>query len=180
MQTKKFLALLPLICFFSNAKAFADVPHSLPELTLPMLDGVHQLKLNGHIGKVIYLDIWASSCAACTLALPDLETMHSEIASDDFEVLSITVDRTSSDANRFLQKLHLNIPSALDADSKTLALLSVTGLPAGFLVDATGKIRLIHQGYRPRQSEFLKAYIDKLLQEHAVALDDARKTKNRN
>ncbi len=171
MKTKKYYALFAIICCVSSIKASADVPHILPDLTLPMLDGVHELKLNNHSGKVVYIDIWASGCTACILAMPDLKKMQSDIDSEGFELLSITVDHSRRDAQIFLQKLNLDIPSAIDEHSAILTALSVTGLPAGLLVDATGRVRLFHQGYRPGQSAFIKAYIEKLLQERAVATD---------
>ena len=159
-----------LFTLLYTSSVVAETDQHLPQFNLASLDGLHHIQSTDYRGKVLYLDFWASWCTACVLSMPELNAMRADIHSADFELISINVDKVTNDGKIFLDKFKIDYPVASDASGTLMTKMAITSLPAGVLVDADGKIRLRHQGYLPGQSQFLKAYIDKLLAERSVTL----------
>ena len=142
------------------------------DFTLPSLAQSGAVRLSDYRGKVVYMDFWASWCTACVISMPELAALRSEFHAEGFELISINVD-TLPDAGRAYLKNHpADYPVASDANGTVMKAMAVTALPIGFLIDATGTIRLTHRGYLPGQQDFLKANIQKLLAEQRVLQSD--------
>ncbi len=64
---------------------------TLPDLTGARLDGVEE-SLADYRGRVVLLDFWATWCAPCLAALPDLRELVNRLPADRFALLAISVD----------------------------------------------------------------------------------------
>ncbi len=69
----------------------ATVGGTLPDLTGARLDGVEE-SLADYRGRVVLLDFWATWCAPCLAALPDLRELVNRLPADRFALLAISVD----------------------------------------------------------------------------------------
>jgi len=69
----------------------ATVDGTLPGLTAARLDGVEE-SLADYRGRVVLLDFWATWCAPCLAALPDLRELVNRLPADRFALLAISVD----------------------------------------------------------------------------------------
>lgn len=83
---------------YANAEAdllrriqHATIGGTLPELTGARLDGVEE-SLTDFRGRVVLLDFWATWCAPCLAALPELRELVSRLPADRFALLAISVD----------------------------------------------------------------------------------------
>lgn len=79
--------------------AMADEDLAAPEVTF--VDGEGQEKsLADYRGKIILLNLWATWCAPCLNEMPTLDRLKAEMASDDFDVLAVSVDRAGVEKSR--------------------------------------------------------------------------------
>ena len=119
---------------------FRKAPEDLPEVKFQDTTG-RERTLADWRGKVVLLNLWATWCLPCRKEMPVLDRLQREMASDQFEVVAVSVDRTGlPGAQKFLA----------DTGAETLALyadptarmgvaLRAAGLPATLLLDRQGR-----------------------------------------
>lgn len=117
-------------------------------------------------GKVVLVDLWATWCGPCRMAMPGIEALYEKRHKDGFEVLGVNVGGDEEAAGRQMAK-ELGItyptgPPTLDIETKAY---SSGSLPSMVLVDRKGYIRWRQQGYSPAVEDELRAKVDELLKE---------------
>jgi thiol-disulfide isomerase/thioredoxin len=152
------LSLTPLV---ASALAKGDVA---PDIWGQRMDGGGALKLSQLRGKVVYVDFWATWCAPCRVSLPLINGMRKDLAGRGFEVLGVNVDKDEKEARKFMQTLGLDYP-VIRVDESTYEWYDITGMPATYVVDRKGKVRMIRQGFQKSEFPDTRAEIEKLLQE---------------
>ena len=65
----------------------------------------------------------------------------------------------------FWKTFPVSYPVVRDATGETPRSYGVPGMPTGFLIDRSGSVRLIHQGYRKSDGAALRSAIIELLEE---------------
>jgi thiol-disulfide isomerase/thioredoxin len=159
------------LCLFGlfslRVVAGVQVGQSAPPISLPLLatDNAEVLTLHSLRGKVVYLDFWASWCGPCRVSFPQLEELRQELGPRGFEVLAVNVDEFEPDALRFLEEVSVSYPVVRDGAGDTPATYGILGMPTGYLIDRSGTVRLVHQGYRKSDGAALREDIIELLGE---------------
>ena len=153
------LLFLPVACFAISEGEAA------PEFTLPELDQSGDVSLSSTNGKVRYLDFWASWCAPCRVSFPQIIALQSALSNDDFEVIAVNVDENPKLAIKFLRRYETNYKILSDPKGNVASLYQLPGMPTSFLLDRTGKIRLVHSGYKAGDMQKIRATIESLLTE---------------
>ncbi|MBU2878918.1 MULTISPECIES: TlpA family protein disulfide reductase [Alteromonadaceae] len=161
---------LLLLTVFASSMCLANTQSSMqdqlaPELVLANLNNTAEIDLEHYKGKVVYVDFWASSCFACRLSFPFLNKLQAKYAQQGFEIVAVNTDASKQDALDFLAKYPLNYPVAWDPEGTSADAYQVRALPTGFLIDASGKVRLVHLGFSVRHEAYLTAHVEKLLAE---------------
>lgn len=123
--------------------------------------------VEGHKGKILLVNFWATWCAPCIHEMPTLDRLQAALGGPDFAVLTVSLDRKGMAAvGPFWQEQgYKHLPLLLDSRWKTARRLGVSGLPATFLLDRKGRI----VGYllgpaewdSPQARAFLRFYIDR-------------------
>ncbi|HYR97126.1 MAG TPA: TlpA disulfide reductase family protein [Candidatus Binatus sp.] len=137
-----------------------------PDFTLRDQAG-REVALSDLRGKVVCLDFWASWCAPCKAALPGLDAIAARHAREGLEVVAVNIDGRRSDAERFLAE-HLPAPAfrvLYDPGASVLARFAPGGMPALYLIDRTGIVRLAESGYDPGRLEAIEREAAALLAE---------------
>ena len=147
--------------------AGVQVGQVAPAVSLPLLSAGSPgtFALASLQGKVVYLDFWASWCGPCRVSFPQLEKLREELGSQGFEVLAVNVDEIERDALRFLAEIPVSYPIVRDGGGETPLAYGVVGMPTGYLIDRSGTVRLVHQGYRKSDGSLLRTRIIELLGE---------------
>jgi peroxiredoxin len=108
-------------------------------------------QLKDHLGKdVVYVDFWATFCQPCLAAMPHLKAMHERYASKGFTVVAVSMDGPESigDVRAFVERNKLPFPVVLDEDSSIAAAYNPRkSAPLGVLIDRSGRIVKVHEGY---------------------------------
>ncbi|WP_460313845.1 TlpA family protein disulfide reductase [Aliiglaciecola aliphaticivorans] len=159
-----------LLSIFASSFCLANTQSSMqgqlaPSFSLADLNSDVQVDLKNYRGKVVYVDFWASSCFACRKSFPFLNKLRHKYAPQGFEIVAVNTDLAKQDALNFLAKYPLNYPAVWDQHGTSFSAYQVRALPTGFLIDASGKIRLVHLGFSERHEAYLIAHVEKLLAE---------------
>ncbi len=158
------LAMFVALCVIASPSAHAlEVGDRAPDFALPALDGKGTVSLAQHRGKVVYLDFWASWCAPCLKAVPEIETMRKELGNAGFAVVAVNLDQTPKKALRFLEKNPVGYPSASDPKGRLPKQYGVDTMPTSYVIDGEGVIRHVHRGFQRGDGAKLRAEIRKLL-----------------
>lgn len=117
----------------------ADLP-AVPEVAFKNADG-KDLKISDWKGRVVLLNLWATWCAPCRHEMPSFNRLQTELGSDQFEVVALSVDRKGLPASaKFLKETGASALKLYnDKSSDSLQHLKVIGLPATLLIDRQGR-----------------------------------------
>lgn len=113
------------------------------------------------MGKATLIDFWASWCASCRVANPEVVKLYKEFHPKGLNIISVSLDE---DAKKWkdaiaADKLSWTQVSNLKEMKDPIALqYGITLIPTTFLVDASGKIVGVDLGH-----DELKAKINELL-----------------
>jgi thiol-disulfide isomerase/thioredoxin len=141
-----------------------DEPLPQPAWELPLIaNGEGTLTNSTYLGRVTYVDFWASWCGPCRLSLPALNRLSKEFDAADFSVVAISVDYVDEDALDFLKRYPVDYPVAIDKTGNSGRDFSVAGMPSGYLIDRDGLIREVHVGFRKGDEALLMEQIQALI-----------------
>ena len=142
----------------------------LPEVTLSDWQG-RPMRLASLRGEVVIIDFWASWCKACVALLPALNTISREQGPAGLVVVAVSIDTTRSDAERFLAQHVPGVEMMLlhDPGGAVLARFGAPGMPALYVVDADGTVRLVKAGYTTEELKTVEGFINELLSDASTA-----------
>lgn len=93
--------------------------------------------------KYVLLDFWASWCGPCRKGNPELVKIHDKYRSDNFEIISISLDNNRTSWIAAIAKDSLNWTNISDLqgfNNKLATAYGIEAIPANLLVDPDGKI----------------------------------------
>ena len=141
-----------------------DEPLPQPAWELPLIaNGEGTVTDSTYLGRVTYVDFWASWCGPCRLSLPALNRLSKEFDAADFGVVAISVDYVDEDALDFLKRYPVDYPVAIDKTGNSGRDFAVAGMPSGYLIGRDGLIRKVHIGFRKGDEAFLREQIQALI-----------------
>tara|TARA_B100001057_G_scaffold482325_1_gene557473 strand:+ start:131 stop:718 length:588 start_codon:yes stop_codon:yes gene_type:complete len=141
-----------------------DEPLPQPAWELPLIaNGEGTVTDSTYLGRVTYVDFWASWCGPCRLSLPALNRLSKEFDAADFVVVAISVDYVDEDALDFLKRYPVDYPVAIDKTGNSGRDFAVAGMPSGYLIGRDGLIRKVHIGFRKGDEAFLREQIQALI-----------------
>ena len=115
-----------------------------------------QVSLAQYKGQVVMINFWASWCGPCRQEMPLLESIYKKYNRMGFTMLGVNVEPDSNAANEWLKATPVSFPILYDRDSKVSKLYDVAGMPSTVIIDRSGKLRVLHRGYKPGdENEYL-------------------------
>ncbi|MAY31734.1 MAG: redoxin [Rhodovulum sp.] len=116
-------------------------PQPIPIIApLETLDGA-PVTLAEYQGKYVVVNFWATWCAPCRKEMPGLDRLQTELAGEDFEVVTIAVGRLSVPGiHRFFEETGVeNVVALRDPFAILSRQMSVLGLPVTVIMDPEGR-----------------------------------------
>jgi thiol-disulfide isomerase/thioredoxin len=110
------------------------VGQQLPEHDLQFLGDAPTLS-----GQVLYIDFWATHCAPCVAALPEINKLHDKFAAKGLVVIAVS-DETDVKIKSFMAKHPMRHVSAVEGKKSLTKALKIKAIPYSIFVDRKGKI----------------------------------------
>lgn len=126
----------------------AEVGKQAPEIATFDLQG-NKAELANWRGKTVLLSFWSETCGVCLAELKELETWHSQAASD-VKLIAINVDGEKADTQKTVEKRQINQLVLKDQLKITAERYQVIGTPTSFVIDPSGKILYKFEGLIPK------------------------------
>jgi peroxiredoxin len=114
-------------------------------------------------GKILVMDFFATWCVPCKAELPELQAAYSNL-SDNSDIQFVLVGSgvggdTPERVRAFAKKQGITIPLAFDPGCRVRNKFGTLGLPSIVVIDRTGQVRLIRQGYNPAETTFRRDFV---------------------
>ena len=121
-----------------------DTPEPLSDLPVQLADN-ENVVLAEDGAKLKLINFWATWCAPCVKEMPSLDALEGELGSDDFEVVTISMDRQGMEVVApFFEKVNLqNLKPYTDTTGDFGRAMGANGLPMTLLVKDGQVIRRI-------------------------------------
>lgn len=166
--TLLFAIIIPVIGVIAAALLFADAGNgransglptpaavTLPPMPTPInladtpVIGFQATSFEGrlvnagdYIGRVIFLNFWATYCEPCKREMPALQQFSAEQPADGAVVLAVNVQERRIDVEAFLNQYNITRLNVLmDPDGEIADQYGVFQLPVTFVIDTNGVIR---------------------------------------
>ena len=102
-------------------------------------------KLSDYRGKNVIIIFWATWCAPCLTEIPYLIELRNRISEDELTMLAISNEGPTM-LQRFAESKKLNYTVISSRGPFPAPFGGVEGIPAGFIIDKEGKIKLATEG----------------------------------
>ena len=165
-KVKLFSFIIPILGLLATTSFAEHLDKISPSCVLTTLDGKPAHNLQELKGEVVYVDFWASWCPPCVKSFPFLNQLNHDMKEQGLHVIGINLDEKVVDAKDFLAKHPVDFSIAADPSKQCAKVFELMAMPTSYLIDRKGTIRHIHQGFRPGETEELRALITQLVMEH--------------
>jgi thiol-disulfide isomerase/thioredoxin len=146
------VAVVPALALFAWLQAQVNVTPSPPALGSPappvnlaLLYG-GDASLDRQRGNVVVMNLWATWCAACRTEMPSLQRVADDLGTERFTLFEVNLGEDAAAIDPFRQQLGLRTPVLLDVQGDVAQRYGVGTLPATFVIDQQGDLRLEHLG----------------------------------
>ena len=139
-----------------------EVNYAAPDLQLLDVNG-GVVSLDIYRGKVVLVNLWATWCPPCKAEMPALQSFYEEYKDTGFVVVAIDNGETLDLVKPFVREYGLTFPIWLDEDYMTEKAFGTINLPSSWVIDRTGKVRLLWVG--EISSRVLEKYVPSIILE---------------
>lgn len=116
-----------------------DEPPVQPDVTYADASG-NEVRLSDYRGQVILVNFWATWCGPCVEEMPALNRLQLAMGGDEFQVVTISLDRSIEDAVGFFERFDLDaLPIIHDTHLTSFSRIQTPGLPTSILYDRQGR-----------------------------------------
>lgn len=161
----KVCLVTSILGYISSINA-AEVGHQVPHCQLTSLATSQHFDFRPLVGKVLYVDFWASWCPPCAKSFSFLNTLNHELKNRGLEVAVVNLDEQVDDAKIFLTEHPTNFTVLVDATKQCAKDFDVKAMPSSYLIDRKGIIRHVHLGFKDEDAQLLRNQIEALLAEN--------------
>lgn len=137
-----------------------------PDFTGRDIDGKTR-RLSDFLGRnVVLLDFAATWCTPCLAEIPHLRRIHEKERARGFIVLVIAMDgsETVAEVPAWARRNALDFPVVTDEDSQIASLYNPKkSAPLTVLIDKTGRVVYVHDGYNPGDEIALERHVSSVL-----------------
>ena len=155
---------LAIVLFGCSGNGSKEDQVRAPAFTLKDLSG-QEVSLSDFRGKVVLLDFWTTWCVPCRASIPHLNMLYKTYRERGLEILGINLDQGDDGSLlTFTRSMKMAYPVLVGTPDVTRS-YGVSPIPASFLIDREGKIRLKVVGFNEAIQEKMVLEIEDLLKE---------------
>src|SRR6266436_10437160 len=144
------------------ATATAQQPDSIPQLSLPQLDG-RTLRSDDLKDKIIVLDFWATWCENCVSEIPEFNKLEEEYSSRGAKVIGLAVQSGwASDIQKFVKQYNMRY-TVLVGNDDTVSDFGVISFPNTYVISPGWKLYKKYSGVSETKAADIRRDVDTLL-----------------
>jgi peroxiredoxin len=156
-------ALAGLLAVAGAASAATQlVGAEAPDFVLKSLSGKN-LRLSEYRGEVVMLSFWATWCGDCRAQLEELGAMRDRYQDAGIELLAVSLDQNARQASEVTAGT--SFPVLHDPAGDVGRLYDVDRMPVMVLIDRSGTVREVFEGFRRGNGEQYLERVQALLRE---------------
>ncbi|MDX1516671.1 MAG: TlpA disulfide reductase family protein [Woeseiaceae bacterium] len=165
MKLKRALVTVALSVFAATSLASSGLTgQQAPDFALKSATG-ENMRLSEYRGDVVMINFWATWCGPCRQEMPLLDELYQRYERVGFNLLGVNIDDDSNRAMNMVRELGVNFPVLFDSKKEVSRMYDVDAMPVTVLVDREGRVRYVHQGYKPGYEEKYLDQVRSLLRE---------------
>ena len=148
----------------SKLNACIEEHKPAPDFTAYDFDG-KKVKLSDYRGKVVYADIWATTCPPCKAEMPEMKNLHKQFEGKDVTFLFLSTDNNVNAAKDYVKFMSLEGVQLIDTKglaSEVCRKYNISGIPRYLLISKSGNLL---SSNAPRPSAHPEKMIEKALEE---------------
>lgn len=139
-----------------------EAPPLPPRTVFTSADG-RELELESLRGKTVVLNVWATWCPPCVKEMPSLDRLQALRGNNDFEVVTISIDRTKFEPAKFFADNNIeNLAPWHDGSYGIPGNLRLMGYPTTLIYGPAGNEIAYLEGEAEWDSEEALALVDYL------------------
>ncbi len=138
-----FVALACAALARADVKVGAAFPALAPAGVVNLAGG----DLPATAGHVVLMDFWASWCAPCKASFPAMAKLHNDYAARGLIIAAVSIDEKAPAAVAFWKKQSPPFVTLHDREQKLVQQVVVPTMPTSYLLDRTGQVRFVHEGF---------------------------------
>src|SRR5438128_5094201 len=152
---------LILVCILF-ASATAQQPNSVPQFSLPHLDG-QMLRSEELKDKIVVLDFWATWCENCIREIPEFNKLEKKYSSRGVKVIGLAVQSGwASDIQKFVKQYNMRY-TVLVGNDDTVSDFGVISFPNTYVIGPGWKLYKKYSGVSETEAADIRRDIETLL-----------------
>ena len=152
---------LILICLLF-VTATGQQPESVPQLSLPQLDG-RTLRSDELKAEIVVLDFWATWCENCVSEIPEFNKLEREYSSRGVKVIGLAVQSGwASDIQKFVKQYNMRY-TVLVGNDDTVTDFGVISFPNTYVIGPGWKLYKKYSGVSETKAADIRRDIETLL-----------------
>ena len=118
--------------------------------------------------KLTLIDFWATWCKPCKKAIPELNSIYKEYKEKGVEIIGVNCDgpRSISKVVPLSRSLNIQYPVLIDIDTALKNELNIFQFPTLIMVNPSGEIIWIHEGFVSGDAAVIRKELDKQLKSY--------------
>ncbi len=104
------------------------------------IDG-EKTSLDDYRGRVMLIDFWATWCAPCVTAIPDLKKLRQELDQSKFVIIGVSADTDTTQLRKVMMDREIDWPIIVDSDSVLQKRWQSMSLPSYYVLDEKCVVR---------------------------------------
>ncbi len=134
-----FSEQLEMVKMQKELEAAVEIGKVAPSFSLVDING-KTINLESFRGKYVFIDFWAGWCRPCREENPVLRKVYQKFGGKDFEIVSISLDRSEEDWKKAVKEDGLNWTLLHDSIGDIAQLYNVQSIPNTLLLNPNGEI----------------------------------------
>ena len=98
--------------------------------------------LSDHLGKIVFLNFWATWCGPCRTEMPSMELLYDKYRDRGFEILAVNSGERADGVYSFMASNNFTFPALLDTDGAVSRSYGIQAIPTSYIIDRDGMIIL--------------------------------------
>jgi len=132
-----------------------------PTFSIDSMNGQGKAALSP--GKVTVVDFWATWCGPCKKSFPKYQELYVKYKASGLEIAAVSVDDEKGEIAGFAKTTGAKFPVAWDNGKKLADKYKPSNMPTAYVVDKSGVVRFVHNGYHDGEDKELEKEIKGLL-----------------